>query len=100
MNKERLDELVDIICDAMDVTEEDFYSPSKVRRLVDARQMFYYIAKREGTRTRYILDYMAEKGRPTFHHLVQMGYHRFRKNVEENVNVRSLVNNISNAHAS
>lgn len=100
MNDARLDELVDIICDQMNVTEEEFYSPSKIRRLVDTRQMFYYIAKREGTHTKYILDYMERNGRPTFHTSVQIGYHRFRQKVEENVNVRSLVNNISNANAS
>lgn len=99
MNTDRLDELVNIVCDVMEVTEEEFYSPSKVRRLSDARQMFYYIAKREDYKTKYVLDYMEKKGRPTFHHIIQNGYHRFRAKVEEDVNVRSLINRISNAHA-
>ena len=96
MNLARIDELLDYILEVTAVSREEFFQKTRVQHIIEARQLFFYLLRREKVSMPYIKGYMERNGLVTNHSSVLNGYYKFRQMVEEDVNVRKLVNKVSN----
>lgn len=66
MKKEIMEQFVVNICKLYEITTDQFYTVVKPtpREVLDARYLFYYIAKNRKCRNYYVLKFLAEKGLP------------------------------------
>ena len=67
MKRDIFNLIVEVITARFDITNEELFSKSKRRDLVDARHMLYLICKERHMSVRYIQEYMNASGYETAH---------------------------------
>ncbi len=67
MKKEIFDQYVDSIVRLFGITHEELFSKSRIIKLVDARQLLYYMCHERNIRVTQIQEFMKENGYDTNH---------------------------------
>lgn len=83
MKSDVFNQYVERVRDLFEVTEEEFFSKSKKRYIVDARYLVYYMCSKRPMKISYIQKYMSENGYTTIHSSVIVGI----KSVENKLRV-------------
>lgn len=95
MKKEILERYTDKIVELFRVSKKDFFSKTKKKELVDARQLLYFIAKDRQINVVYIQDYMIENGHDICHSTIIHGINNVRDKVESDEDYNKIINNIN-----
>ncbi len=62
MKRDIFEEYVDKVTNHFGITREQFFTKNKMREIVDARQMVYYLCRERPMTTQYIRQYMGANG--------------------------------------
>lgn len=94
MKKNVLIQYVNRICNLFDIKEEDFFSKSKKRTLVDARHLFFFLCSRRNILVVYMVEFMNENGHDVFRTSVTHGIKSVAKKIEEDKDYKTIVQEI------
>ncbi len=94
MKRNIFNKYVTAITNRFSVTEDDLFSKTKKRELVDARQMLYYLCTERNISIGYIQTYLKERGYDVSHSTIIHGTNRAKALVNEDVDLSAMVTNI------
>lgn len=77
------------------ISQEELFSKSKKRVLVDARHLLYYLCAKRPMQIRYIQDYMSANGYDVGHSTIIHGIAQVKDKVEQDVDYKQVCNELS-----
>tara|TARA_A200000159_G_C7333125_1_gene343843 strand:- start:430 stop:720 length:291 start_codon:yes stop_codon:yes gene_type:complete len=92
MIKEKVfNNLVNTVSKKLNVPKEDIFTNTKKRKVVDARQLIYYLCYQRPMRITYIKDYMARNGYEPPHSTIHYGINQVTKKIESDQDYVDLI---------
>lgn len=95
MKRDLLEQYTEKIVGLFRISKEDFFSKTKKKELVDARQLLYFIAKDRMMNIVYIQNFMIENGHNVCHSTIIHGINNVRDKVETDEDYNKIINNIN-----
>ena len=80
--------------DLFGITEELLFTKSKLRDIVDARQLLYYMCSERQMRIVYIQEYMFSKGYLINHSSIIYGIHQVKGRMTKDADYRRVIKSI------
>jgi len=97
MKEDVFNQYVERVIDLFNITKEEFFSKTKKRNIVDARQLVYYLCSERHIQITYIQRYMIDNGLNVVHSVVIHGIKRMNKRIEEDKDYKTIANEIDRA---
>jgi chromosomal replication initiation ATPase DnaA len=97
MKHEVFNQYVERVVDLFGITKEDFFSKTKKRAIVDARQLVYYLCSKRPMQVTYIERYMNEAGYEIKHSSIIHGISAVEKRMVEDKDYVSVVREVERA---
>lgn len=97
MKHEVFNQYVDRVVDLFGITKEAFFSKTKKREVVDARQLTYYLCAKRPMQITYIERYMNENGYEIKHSSIIHGISAVEKKMAEDKDYVSVVREVERA---
>lgn len=97
MKEDVFNQYVDRVLDLFNITREEFFSKTKKRNIVDARQMVYYLCSRRPIQVTYIQKYMREGGYDVVHSVIIHGVKAMKDRVKEDRDYKSIIKELDRA---
>jgi chromosomal replication initiator protein len=97
MKQEVFNQYVDRVVDLFGITKEAFFSKTKKREVVDARQLIYYLCAKRPMQIIYIERYMNEGGYDIKHSSIIHGISAVEKRIAEDKDYVSVVKEVERA---
>ena len=94
MKREIFNKYVKSIANRFGITEEELFSKTKKRELVDARQMLYYLCTDRAMSIGYIQTYLKERGYAVSHSTIIHGTNRAKDLVNGDTDLSTMITNI------
>ena len=82
------------VSELYDVNQDEIFTKSKRRDIVDARQMLYYLCSERPMRVRYIKQYMADHGYSVGHSTIIHAIKLIRQRAEHDEDLMSIIKTI------
>ena len=97
MKQEVFNKYVEKVSKLFSVSKEEFFSKTKKREIVDARQMVYYLCSRRHINISYIQKYMKENNYEIHHPSIIKGIQRIEEKTKEDMDYVTVIKNIENS---
>lgn len=97
MKQDVFNQYVERISHLFNVSEEELFSKSKKRELVDARHLLYYLCSQRPMRINYIQKYMNDKGYVIQHSSIIHGIKVIEEKLKNDNDYVSIVKDIQRA---
>jgi chromosomal replication initiation ATPase DnaA len=97
MKQDIFNQYVDRAVDLFGITKEDFFSKTKKRSVVDARQLVYYLCAKRPMQITYIERYMNENGYEITHSSIIHGISAVERRIIEDRDYVSVVKEVERA---
>jgi chromosomal replication initiator protein len=97
MKHEVFNQYVDRVVNLFGITKEAFFSKTKKRNVVDARQLTYYLCAKRPMQITYIERYMNESGYEIKHSTIIHGISAVEKRIAEDKDYVSVVKEVERA---
>ena len=97
MKHEVFNQYVERVVNLFGITKEAFFSKSKKRDVVDARQLIYYLCAKRPMQITYIEKYMSESGYEIKHSSIIHGISAVEKRIAEDKDYVSVVKEVERA---
>jgi chromosomal replication initiation ATPase DnaA len=97
MKKEIFNSYVIGIANTFGISQEELFSKSRKRELVDARQLLYYLCASRPMRISLIQECMVENGYETQHSPIIHGIESMKKKLKEDPDYRVVVHRLEEA---
>lgn len=94
MKSDVFNQYVERVTDLFDITKEQLFSKSRMRTLVDARYLLFYLCHKRPMQIMYIQKYMGENGYPTPHSSICHGIASIEKRVADDKDYLTIVKEI------
>ncbi len=91
MKKEVFNQYAERICDMFGLTKEELFSKTRVRNIVDARQLLYYMCSTRPMQIVYIQQFLREEGYDTKHPPIIHGVNIVTKRLRDDADYRTIV---------
>ena len=85
---------VDLITKRFGITQEQLFSKSKRRDIVDARQMLYYMCLRRNMNVCYIQEYMCKNGYNIGHSTIVYGINQVKFRIDQDNDYEPIVKSL------
>lgn len=79
------------VCKLYQVDEKDLFTKTKVREVVDARHLLYYLCRNRPMKLKYIQTYMSERGYDVGHSSINHGVNMVTKFKREDEDYKKLL---------
>jgi chromosomal replication initiator protein len=97
MKHEVFNQYVERVVNLFGITKEAFFSKTKKREVVDARQLIYYLCAKRPMQITYIERYMNESGYDIKHSTIIHGITAVEKRIAEDKDYVSVVKEVERA---
>lgn len=97
MKEDVFNQYVRRISDLFGITKNDLFSKSKVRHIVDARQLLYYLCFNRKMQVVTIKKYMSDNGYNIAHNSINNGIEMIEKKIKEDKDYKTVINDIDKA---
>lgn len=97
MKEDVFNQYVERVSQLFSITNEDFFSKSKKRNLVDARHLVYFLCLRRNIKVISIKNFMENNNHEIFRTSITHGIKSVSKKVEEDRDYKDIVNEIEKA---
>jgi chromosomal replication initiator protein len=97
MKHEVFNQYVERVVNLFGITKEAFFSKTKKREVVDARQLIYYLCAKRPMQITYIERYMNESGYEIKHSTIIHGISAVEKRIAEDKDYVSVVKEVERA---
>lgn len=97
MKEDVFNQYVERVLDLFSITREEFYSKSKKRNLVDARQLVYYLCAQRPIQITYIQKFMCENGYDVVHSVIIHGIKAMDGRVKKDKDYKSIIKELDRA---
>jgi chromosomal replication initiation ATPase DnaA len=97
MKQDVFNQYVERVTDLFGITKEDFFSKTKKRAIVDARQLVYYLCAKRPMQITYIERYMKEGGYNIAHPSIIHGISAVERRIVEDKDYVSVVKEVERA---
>jgi chromosomal replication initiator protein len=97
MKHEVFNQYVERVVNLFGITKEAFFSKTKKREVVDARQLIYYLCAKRPMQITYIERYMNESGYEIKHSTIIHGITAVEKRIAEDKDYVSVVKEVERA---
>tara|TARA_B100000768_G_C11284487_1_gene381236 strand:+ start:1625 stop:1918 length:294 start_codon:yes stop_codon:yes gene_type:complete len=97
MKRNIFDEYVEQVIELYGITKRDLFQKSKVREIVDARYVLYYLCYNRPMKLKYIQKYMSEGGYDIGHSSVLHGIKAITNYIESDEDYKSLLRHLQDA---
>ena len=97
MKEDVFNQYVERVSQLFSITNEDFFSKSKKRNLVDARHLVYFLCLRGNIKVISIKNFMENNNHEIFRTSITHGIKSVSKKVEEDRDYKDIVNEIEKA---
>lgn len=94
MKKEIFNQYVDSICKLFDITREELFEKNRKIKLVDARQLLYYMCVDRRMQITSIQQMMLDNGYSTNHSTIIMGVRSMRVKIQDDPDYRVVISKI------
>ena len=94
MKKQVFNHYVDVIANTFDMKRNAIFTKSKLRGIVDARHMLYYVCNEKEIEVSYIISYMAENGYKITRQSIVHGISKMQEKIKLNDNLKQLAESI------
>jgi len=94
MKKEIFNQYVDSICKLFDITREELFEKNRKTKLVDARQLLYYMCVDRRMQITSIQQMMLDNGYETNHSTIIMGVRSMRIKIQDDPDYRVVISKI------
>lgn len=96
MKKQVFKSYADKISTLYDIRLESLFEKNKIRKIVDARYMLYYLCKERNMKIIQIKSFMQEQGYETAHTTIIYGIKVVEQNKKIDQDYEEFINNINN----
>lgn len=83
------------VCKTHGISKEEMFSKTKERRIVDARQMLFYLCVKRKIRIKHIENFMEEMGLPTPHSTIIHHHTAMLKKMRSDGDIRTVAKHIA-----
>jgi chromosomal replication initiation ATPase DnaA len=97
MKEDVFNQYVQRVVDLFGITKEELFSKTKVRHIVDARQLLYYLCHNRQMQYVTIKKFMENNGYTIMHNSIVNGIIVVSKKIKEDKDYKSIVKDIDNA---
>lgn len=97
MKKEIFNQYVEHIVDMFGITKEELFSKSRIRHLVDARHLLYYMCSTRPMNIVYIQRFLKEEGYDSQHPPIIHGVNIVNKRLRNDADYRTIVNKLKDS---
>ena len=97
MKEDVFNQYVDRVIDLFNMDRETFFSKSKQRHIVDARQLVYYLCLKRQIKSVIIQRFMACNGVSLFNNSIANGVKNVEIKLEEDRDYKTIINDIEKA---
>lgn len=94
MKREIFNQYIEKLCALFNITLEEFFTKTKNRDVVDARQMLYYLCSKRNITVGYIQKYLMEKDFYTSHSTISHSIKVMGKRAEKDRDYTTILNKI------
>lgn len=94
MKKEIFNQYVDSICKLFDITKEELFSKKRTSKLVDARQLLYYMCVDRNMQITIIQEFMRDNNYDTNHSTIITGVRSMRVKIQEDPDYRVVISKL------
>ena len=91
MKRNIFNEYVEQVIELYGITKGELFQKSKVREIVDARHVLYYLCYNRPMKLKYIQKYMSEAGYDIGHSSVLHGIHAVRNLVQSDEDISFII---------
>lgn len=91
MKKEVFNKYAELIIDMFEITREQLFSKTKVRNIVDARYLLYYLCVTRPMPIVYLQQFLEEEGYETSHAPIIYGIRTMTKRLNNDPDYRLIV---------
>jgi chromosomal replication initiation ATPase DnaA len=97
MKQDVFNQYVERVSDLFRIQENDLFSKSKKRELVDARHLIYYLCSKRPMQITYIQKYMKDKGYDIQHSTIIHGIASVEQRLKDDKDYVSVVKDVEKA---
>jgi chromosomal replication initiation ATPase DnaA len=97
MKKEIFNQYVKKVTNIFHITEQELFSKTKKREVVDARQLLYFLCFKRPMKIIYIEKYMNESGYPVGHSTIIFGISSMEKKMLNDIDYVTIIKQIENS---
>lgn len=97
MKEDVFNQYVERAIDLFNIKKKEFFSKTKKRNIVDARQLVYYLCSKRPIQITYIQKYMKDNGYSVCHSSIIHGINVMNRKVEEDKDYKTIANDIDKA---
>lgn len=97
MKEDVFNQYVERVLDLFGITKEEFFSKSKKRNFVDARQLVYYLCAQRPIKITYIQKFMCDNGYEIVHSVIIHGIKAMEGRIKEDRDYQSIVKELNRA---
>jgi chromosomal replication initiator protein len=97
MKEDVFNQYVDRVLNLFNITKEEFFSKSKKRNIVDARQLVYYLCSQRPIQITYIQKYMCQNGYDVVHSVIIHGINAMQSRVKEDRDYQAIIKELDRA---
>jgi chromosomal replication initiation ATPase DnaA len=97
MKEDVFNQYVERVIHLFNITKEEFFSKSKKRNLVDARQLVYYLCSQRPIQITYVQKYMRENGYDVVHSVIIHGIRAMETRAKEDKDYQSIIKELDRA---
>jgi len=97
MKEDVFNQYVQRVVDLFGITKEELFSKSKVRHVVDARQLLYYLCHQRQMQFVIIKKFMDKNGYTIMHNSIINGVNVVDRKIKEDKDYQSIIKEIDNA---
>lgn len=94
MKSEIFNKYVEKVSSLFSITVDEFFSKSKKREIVDARQLVFYLCHQRLMKITYIKDYMLKSGLDIHHSTIIHGINAIKDKIDMDGDYISIINRI------
>ena len=94
MKAKIFNQYVDEVCDTFELSIDELFQKTKEKRIVDARQMLFYLCCKRNMTVKSIEVYMEKKGLPTAHSTIVHHYREMAVKVSNDQDIENIANRI------
>lgn len=96
MKREIFDQYVDNICKLFNITKDEFFSKNRQTKLVDARQLLYYMCVDRRMQITTIQEFMRDNNYDTNHSTIITGVRSMRVKMQDDPDYRVVISKLKN----
>jgi len=97
MKEDVFNQYVERVSNLFNITNEEFFSKSRKRNLVDARHLVYFLCSKRSIQIIYISKFMKNNNHEVFRTSISHGIKSVSKKVEDDRDYKDIVNDIEKA---